>query len=143
VEVVGREREREELHAVDAYCPSEYAAQDLIRLCGRTEKQTALQTTDGGQINDRWIEDTKRSAHEVCPPVGTSSTNRASSPSEVSEGAERRRAKVPERRCQAPSETSRPGQSSGRVWPQAVVGVAVGTASSAPWVIRWSTGASA
>ena len=81
VQVIRSEVESKELDTVPTDGASEYATQDLVRLRGRTQEQTALQATNGGEVNGRRIEDSKWSAHEVDPPHPPPSMNHAT-PSE-------------------------------------------------------------
>ena len=87
VKVVRGKVEGEELDAVEPHCASEYAAKDLVRLPGRTEEETSLQTPNGGEVNGRRIKHAKRSAQEVRPPTPAPSTNRAIAPRPPFEGA--------------------------------------------------------
>jgi hypothetical protein len=67
VEMVRGEIESEELDVMKPDSPSEYAAQDLVRLLGRTEEEPALEAPDGDEENRCGIQHARRSGHLSLP----------------------------------------------------------------------------
>src|SRR5215472_12549143 len=63
VQVIGAGVEAEELHCVESRGPRQYAFEDLPRLRRRTEKEPALKTADGHEIDECRVKHAKRSGH--------------------------------------------------------------------------------